>query len=482
MAAHIAGVGAASQVNVCTRMELDLFDPPPPKPNEPRVFTVTEITRTVRATLEENVGVVWVEGEVSNYRRQASGHQYFTLKDAGSQLACVLFVRAGSWRKEVPLSDGMQVLVRGTMTVYEARGQYQLNVQVVQAGGAGLLHAKFEALKRKLEAEGLFEPARKRPLPRFPTTLAIVTSPTGAAVRDMLNVLARRAPCLRVIVYPVRVQGEGAAQEIAAAIEALNGFDSQGLPVVDVVVVCRGGGSVEDLWAFNEEVVARAIAGSVLPVVSAVGHEIDFTIADFVADLRAPTPSAAAEMIIPDCAELRQHLDHLGSHLRRLFAGEIGRGRSRLDLLKSGSLFREPRTRLDEAAQQLDAVSESLRRITVDWLRAARAGVAERLAALRQHRPDQLLALFRQRFAVVRGQLSERTGRAALQRRQRLEAAASLLGVLAPKSILERGFTMTLRPDGTVISSASAVNEGDPLVTRFRDGNVRSTAESGTTL
>ena len=463
-------------------MELDLFDTPPPKPDEPRVFTVTEITRAVRATLEENVGVVWVEGEVSNYRRQSSGHQYFTLKDAGGQLACVLFARAGAWRKEVPLSDGMQVLVRGAMTVYEARGQYQLNVQLVQAGGAGLLYAKFEALKRKLEAEGLFDSGRKRPLPRFPSTVAIVTSPTGAALRDMLNVLARRAPCLRVIVYPVRVQGEGAAQEIAAAIEKLNRFDSHGLPVVDVVVVARGGGSVEDLWAFNEEVVARAIAGSALPVVSAVGHEIDFTIADFVADLRAPTPSAAAEMIILDCAELRQHLEHLGSHLRRLFAAEIGRGRSRLDLLKSGALFREPRTRLDEAAQQTDAASEALRRIAAERLRETRRCVADRLATLRQHRPDQMLALLRQHFATLRRQVFERASRTATQCRQRFDAAVTLLRVLAPESILERGFTMTMRPDGTVISSAATVNKGDALVTRFRDGTVQSTVESGTAL
>ncbi|RYD76231.1 MAG: exodeoxyribonuclease VII large subunit, partial [Verrucomicrobiaceae bacterium] len=215
---------------------------------EPRVLTVSQLTKSVRAALEQSIGQVWVEGEVSNYRKQASGHQYFTLKDEGSQLSCVMFARPGMWRKEVPLADGMCVQARGNLTVYEARGQYQLNVQLVQAGGAGLLQAKFEALKRKLEAEGLFDPERKQSMPPFPTAIGIVTSPTGAALRDMLNILARRAPWMRLIISPVRVQGEGAAEEIAAAVEELNRFEDLGLRPVDIIVVARGGGSAEDLW------------------------------------------------------------------------------------------------------------------------------------------------------------------------------------------------------------------------------------------
>ncbi len=457
--------------------ELDLFGTPEPKREEPRVFSVTEITRTVRAVIEQSVGTVWVEGEVSNYRRQASGHQYFTLKDATSQLACVLFARGGAWRKDAPLSDGMQVQVRGALTVYEARGQYQMNVQLVQAAGAGLLQAKFEALKRKLEAEGLFDPAGKRALPKFPSSIGIVTSPTGAALRDMLNILARRAPWLRVVVSPVRVQGDGAAQEVAAAIAELNRFSEFGLPPVDLIVVARGGGSVEDLWAFNEEIVARAIAASELPVVSAIGHEIDFTIADFAADLRAPTPSAAAELIAPDGAELQQRIARLGRQLTRSLEMEIRRGRSRLDVLTSGALFREPQNRLDAATQQLDAVAESLHRQMSAHLDESKRRVADTFASLRHHRPDQLLALMRQRFAASRQRLIDRTAQHTAQQRQRLNRAATLLRVLAPDSALERGFTMTTRADGAVVSSAKSVKTGAKLVTRFRDGTVQSTVD-----
>jgi exodeoxyribonuclease VII large subunit len=459
-------------------MDLDLFDTPEPPRATPRVYSVSEVTRAVRTVIEEGVGVVWVEGEVSNHRRQSSGHQYFTLKDANSQLPCVLFARPGMWRKDVPLSDGMHVQVRGAMTVYEARGQYQMNVQLVQAGGAGLLQAKFEALKCKLEAEGLFDPARKRALPAFPRTLGVVTSPTGAALRDMLNVLARRAPWLRVIVSPARVQGDGAAQEVAAAIEALTCFEEYGLEPVDVIVIARGGGSVEDLWAFNEEVVARAIAASAIPVVSAVGHEIDFTIADFVADLRAPTPSAAAELVAPDTADLLQRLAQMEKQMARLLAGEIERSRARLMVAMSGALFREPPSRLDAAWQQLDLTVEALQRSMSDRLAEERRRLADLLANLREHRPDQKLALLRQRFEITRTRIADRMAQALAQERQRLERAADLLRLLAPESALKRGFSMTTRADGTVISSAKAVLPGTEIVTRFHDGTVRSTVNA----
>ena len=458
--------------------ELDLFGTPEPPPrDEPRVFSVSEITRTVRAVIEESVGTVWVEGEVSNFRRQASGHQYFTLKDATSQLACVLFMRGGSLKKGVPLADGMQVQVRGALTVYEARGQYQMNVQLVQAAGAGLLQAKFEALKRKLDAEGLFDADGKRELPEFPRSVGIVTSPTGAALRDMLNILSRRAPWMRVVVSPVRVQGDGAAAEVAAAIGELNRFEELGLPPVDLIVVARGGGSVEDLWAFNEEVVARAIYESDLAVVSAIGHEIDFTIADFVADLRAATPSAAAELIAPDGAELLQRLGMLEQRMKRSLLVEIERGRARLDVLTSGALFREPRNRLDAAAQELDTLADAFQRQMLDRLGEANRRVGDVFAALRQHRPDQLLALLRRGFEVSRDRLIDRATQRVVQHRQRLNQTATLLRVLAPESALKRGFTMTTRADGTVLSSAKAAEQGTKLVTRFRDGTVQSTVD-----
>src|ERR1041385_5037073 len=272
-----------------------------------KVFTVSELTRSIRGTLEAKFGAVWVQGEISNYKLHPSGHQYFTLKDQRSQISCVI------WRDTMApprqaLIDGAQVQVYGTVTVFEARGQYQLNVQIFQPRGLGLLQAKFEALKRKLEAEGLFAAERKRALPKFPRRIGIVTSPSGAAIRDMVNVLYRRAPWLQILINPVRVQGAGAAQEIAVAIREL-ALPNEAFGPVDLIVVTRGGGSIEDLWEFNEEIVARAIFNSAVPIVSAVGHEIDFTICDFVADLRAPTPSAAAELIVPDVTDLQRRLD-----------------------------------------------------------------------------------------------------------------------------------------------------------------------------
>src|SRR5881394_2132423 len=294
-----------------------------------KVFTVSELTRSIRGTLEAKFGAVWVQGEISNYKLHPSGHQYFTLKDQRAQISCVI------WRDTMaplrqPLADGAQVQVYGTVTVFEARGQYQLNVQVLQPRGIGLLQAKFEALKRKLEAEGLFAPERKRRLPKFPRRIGIITSPSGAAIRDMLNVLRRRAPWLQILINPVRVQGTGAAQEIAVAIRELAKPNENFAPV-DLIVLTRGGGSMEDLWEFNEEIVARTIADVTVPIVSAIGHEIDFTIADFVADLRAPTPSAAAELIVPDIVDLRRHMDTCARGLGRELINRMRDAQQRLD-------------------------------------------------------------------------------------------------------------------------------------------------------
>src|SRR5947209_3723449 len=282
-----------------------------------KVLSVAELTRSIRGVLETRFDAVWVYGEISNYKQHPSGHQYFTLKDQRAQISCVI------WRDAIPrktsgqpLADGTQIQVYGKVTVFEARGQYQLSVQILQPRGLGVLQAKFEALKRKLEAEGLFAPERKRPLPAFPRRIGIVTSPSGAAIRDMLNVLQRRAPWLQILINPVRVQGTGAAQEIAVAIREL-ATPNEAFAPVDLIVVTRGGGSIEDLWEFNEEIVARAIFHSAVPIVSAVGHEIDFTICDFVADLRAPTPSAAAELIVPDVIDLQRRIDSCARALAR---------------------------------------------------------------------------------------------------------------------------------------------------------------------
>jgi exodeoxyribonuclease VII large subunit len=417
-----------------------------------QVFTVTEITRSVRMVLEQGFGpAVWVEGEVSNHRKQSSGHQYFTLKDANCQLPCVHFARAGTWRRQVLLQDGMQVRARGQLTVYEARGQYQLNVQHVEAAGDGLLQAKFEALKRRLQAEGLFDESRKRPLPRLPRTAVLVTSPSGAALRDMLNVLSRRAPWLHLIIAPVRVQGDGAAEEIVAALAMVTAWSRNNLPRPDVIVLSRGGGSAEDLWEFNEEILARAIVASPVPIISAVGHEVDFTICDFVADLRAPTPSAAAELIAPDCTELRRHI--LQIHNR---------------------ISREAQARFDAARQSLDLNAEELRRAIRNRIVDLSAWLAEQAASLREHRPDQVLKLRQQAIDRLSSQLAACFQRNFRQRSERIKRVAEQIRLLSPEATLQRGYSITTHVDGKLVLSAADAREGERILTRTSDGQISS--------
>src|SRR3989442_9244428 len=327
-----------------------------------KVFTVAELTRAIRGTLQTKFGADWVQGEVSNYKLHPSGHQYFTLKDARAQIACVIFRNTMAPLRQ-PLSDGARIQVFGTVSVFEARGQYQISVQIVQPFGQGALQARFEALKRKLEAERLFDPARKRPLPKFPKRIGIVTSPSGAAIRDILNVLRRRAPWLQILISPARVQGTGAAQEIAVAIRELAKPNENFAPV-ELIVVARGGGSIEDLWEFNEEIVARTIASIEVPVVSAIGHEIDFTIADFVADLRAPTPSAAAELIVADIVDLQRRIGELAACFNRCLRNFLEHQKTRLRFLSERTLVRNLVARMREAQQRIDVVRESLARLT----------------------------------------------------------------------------------------------------------------------
>lgn len=444
------------------------------KPAAPQVLSVTELTRTVRELVEGAIGEVWVEGEISNLRKQASGHQYFTLKDDRCQLPCVLFFRPGLRNATIPLAEGMCVHVRGMLTVYEARGQYQLNVNLVQAAGAGLLAAKFEALKRKLADEGLFDAARKRPIPGFPKAVGIVTSPTGAAIADMLNIMHRRAPWIEILLNPVRVQGAGAGAEIAAAIDE---FNSGTLPPVEVIVVARGGGSAEDLWEFNDERVARAIFASHIPVVSAVGHEIDFTISDFVADLRAPTPSAAAELVAPDSATLWRRFEQFRGAMERCVREQWRNGQARLAYIQRSVLFREPQARVQELSQQIDDTAERLARLAADCLARQRRRLEAAHSGLREHRPDQLLRIRRQEL----GGLNERLLRGGAQRLEalhaRLDHAANLLRVLGPQSTLSRGYSITRTESGEIVRSVTQAPPATQLVTQLADGEVRSRVE-----
>ena len=449
---------------------------------QPQVLSVYELTRAVRACLEEGIGEVWVEGEISNYRKQASGHQYFTLKDDRSQLSCVFFRNTAAASGAAPLADGMQVQVFGDLTVYESRGQYQLVVGLVQGRGVGALQARFEALKRKLFAEGLFDPERKQPLPAFPLTVGIVTSPTGAALQDMLNILRRRAPWMRVLVHPVRVQGQGASLEIVNAVQEFNAWAQEpgaGSPkAVDLIVVARGGGSIEDLWEFNEEIVARAIAASALPVVSAVGHEIDFTIADFAADLRAPTPSAAAELIAPDTAALRERLDAAAEGFERELRDRIERARERLETLAAGSLEREPRRRLLDARQRLDLAQEDLGRAALGGLRLFRARLEEKGGCLRTAGLQQSLELRTKLVASLGEKLEVVMCCERARMKSRLHAAEGLLRVLGPQATLERGYSITTDRTGQLLRSIRGTRAGQQIVTKLHDGELISTIES----
>ncbi len=450
---------------------------PEAAPSSAKVFTVTELTASVRRALESSIGQVCVEGEVSNYRMQSSGHQYFTLKDARSQVSCVWFAGRAGGNRAVALAEGMAVQIRGAIAVYESRGQYQINVQSVTAGGAGILQAKFEALKQRLLAEGLFERDRKRPIPSHPLTVALVTSPTGAAVQDMLHVMTRRAPWVRILVYPARVQGDGAGAEVAAGIEFLNRESGISLPVVDVIIAGRGGGSIEDLWAFNEEVLARAIFLSGIPVVSAVGHETDFTIADFVADQRAPTPSAAAEMVTPDGEDIRRHIRLQGERIDALLRGLVRRWTQRVELLEKSALFREPRNRLSQAAQRLDNESDALQRAVQGRLGKWAQRVDSLSASVRSYRPDQVIAMKRQEIGEMAGRLERTTEEGVRNARQSLARIGELLVLLSPEATLQRGYSITLTPQGVAVRAVADVAAGTRLVTRFRDGSLESVVE-----
>jgi exodeoxyribonuclease VII large subunit len=446
-------------------------------PEMRRVLTVAELTRSIRGLLESRFRTVWVQGEISNYRKHPSGHQYFTLKDPRAAISCVIF-RDTLPPFPTPLADGMQVQIYGGVTVFEARGQYQINVQILQSRGLGILQAKFEALKRKLESEGLFAPERKRLLPKFPRRIGIITSPSGAAVQDMLNILRRRAPGVQVLINPVRVQGTGASLEIATAIRELSAPNDSWKPL-DVLVLARGGGSIEDLWEFNEEIVARAIAHSRVPVVSAVGHEVDFTIADFVADLRAPTPSAAAELIVPDVRELERRVADLESCLDKCWRSFLAQARHRLAAVSEKALFRELSRRLRETQQQLDLAKEILSRTIGHRQTAERARLVKAALALRAHNPARELAARRQSLAESQRRLSECIHVRLANTRRRWEHAVGLLRVLGPEGTMRRGYSITRDEEGRVIRSLAIVRPEMRIRTRVSDGEFESTT-SGT--
>lgn len=399
-----------------------------PVPEGVKVATVSALTTAVKARLEEHFAVVWVGGEASNVVKASSGHVYFTLKDANAQIRCVMF-RGIAFRLRFDLKDGMEVVVRGQITVYPPKGDYQFIVEELHPKGLGAAELALRQLKEKLLGKGYFDPKRKRPLPKYPRRIALIASATGAAIRDMIELLAQRWPVAQVVVRPSRVQGEGAAADVAANLRFLSSVNEKRILPLDAIVIGRGGGSAEDLWAFNEEIVADAIYECTVPVVSAVGHEIDVTVADLVADKRAETPSAAITLLTPDRREMMAGLRDADARLRDGCLTRLQIARQRVDQLADRPALRKPLDRVRQAQQKLDDL----------------AGRLDRTA---------------ERFV----------GRC----RERLAATAEQLDALSPLNILRRGYSLTRRGDGTVVRAVTDVSRGEVIATRLPDGEILS--------
>ena len=421
---------------------------------ERKIWSVAELTARISATLASQFSNLWVEGEVSNYRPAQSGHLYFTLKDAKAQVKCVCF-RTQAMRLKFRPEDGLKIIVRGSISVYEPRGEYQIYVEHIEPSGVGALQLAFEQLKKRLAAEGLFDEARKKPLPILPSRIGVVTSPRGAAVRDIIRILRRRFPNLHLIVYPVRVQGEGAAEEIAAALKYFSRKQS-----VDVILLARGGGSIEDLWAFNEESVARAISECMIPIVSGVGHETDFTIADFVADMRASTPSAAAEIVVKSRQEFQRHLadlEHKIAHHIRYLLLEY---RHHLKDLTTHEGFRRFEDLLRRHRQQTDELSsrmEDALRYRIDLLRRRYTIAATRVTSFDIR---SLLRTLRVRLAQRSEDLVLRVEQFLAGKIQQLEKLRVQLDERSPLRILQRGYAICTDAAGNVIKAADQVSVG----------------------
>jgi exodeoxyribonuclease VII large subunit len=444
---------------------------------ERRPLTVTELTESVRKAIEARFASVWVEGEISNFKSHSSGHWYFTIKDEGAQLRAKCFRSANSRIRFRP-KDGLHVRARGRLTVYEARGDYELIVEALDPVGAGALQIAFEQLRDRLRAEGLFAPELKRPLPIFPGRVGIVTSPTGAAIRDILNVISRRTSTVHVLFSPSRVQGEGAGPDIARAIRLINQYHERAQrerrfnDLVDVLIVGRGGGSTEDLWAFNQEEVARAIRASAIPVISAVGHETDFTIADFVADKRAPTPSAAAELVAAREDQICSAIEQMGQNLTRLMRYKLVNARSRVQEHAMSRVFDEVRSRLRDANNATSSVQHRLQIEANRTLRAAR----DRADSLnRSLAPAQLRARLAE--ARLRYESAYSSCHAAIEKTvedggQRLGLAAASLDALSPLAVLQRGYALAQRADGKLLRDTASLSVGDSVQVRLAKGKM----------
>jgi exodeoxyribonuclease VII large subunit len=453
--------------------------PPSVKPEKPAILTVGDLTRKIRNLLEGGFRSIHVSGEISNFRAQSSGHCYFTLKDGDAQLSCVLF-RAERVSHREQLQQGVKLVLKGDISVYMPRGQYQLIVRGIELDGVGALQLAFEKLKKKLKDEGLFETERKRLLPKYPSRIGVVTSPSGAAIRDVAHVFGRRNPGLKLVIAGSRVQGQGAAEEIAEAIVRLNEWHeaNDGSSQLDMILVTRGGGSLEDLWAFNEEVVARAIAGSTIPVVSAVGHEIDFTISDFVADVRAATPSAAAELITEGAMAAHQFLDEVHDRMLGALESFCEQAFSHLEQVKRRLDYLHPRRVMERHAQHLDDLHDSLNRAARHQLNLKGERLQQSEGLIRTLHPDRQLSEQVRQFARIQRQFLVAALSGLARYTHRVEQVTAQLKLLGPVQVLSRGYSITQVVDtGQIIKSAEELKANDLVKTHVFKGDFLSRVE-----
>lgn len=440
------------------------------------VWTVSRLNREVRLLLESSLPALWIEGEISNLARPASGHLYFSLKDEAAQVRCVIW-RSTALKLAVSPRNGQQLLLRARLSVYEPRGEYQLVVEYAEEAGEGALRRRFEALKARLREEGLFDEGLKRPIPQLPRRIGVVTSPSGAAIRDILHVLQRRFPAVPVIVYPTPVQGEGSAEKIAAAL----GRASRRAEC-DVLILARGGGSLEDLWSFNEEVVARAIRASAIPVISGVGHEVDFTIADFAADVRAPTPSGAAELAVPDSLEWLRRLNKDAGRLRNAMQRRLDTLAQRLDWQRRRLGVSHPGNRLRQHGQRLEELDQRLRRAMRAGLEGRERRLAHARAVLAAQSPARRVESARERTVGLERRLRSAAAYRLQALRARLDAAGHALHTVSPLATLERGYAIATDPrDGGIVRDAAQLAAGDRVELRLARGRLEAevTAASG---
>lgn len=443
-----------------------------PLPKEPEIWSVSDLTKRVKSLLENQIGTVWVSGEISNWRVSPAGHAYFTLKDENSQLSAVMF-RGKLGKLAFEPEGGLEVVVSGSITVYEKRGDYQIICEEMHPKGVGALQLAFEQLKRKLDEEGLFAPEHKKPLPLLPRRIGVVTSPTGAAIRDILNVIQRRFANAHVLLYPARVQGDEAAPEIVEGIQALDGYG------VDVMIIGRGGGSLEDLWPFNEEAVVRAVFEAKTPIISAVGHEIDFALTDFAADVRAPTPSAAAELVVQEQKALQDRVAQAKRVLARAMTQRLESGRNRLAMASGSYVFKRPEELIRQRRQQVDEARQRLDQHMNEALADSRNRLKHAQRALALLSPVQQLQRAAERLSAARRRMVQCAATATQRYRARFQPLVVQLDALSPLSVLARGYALVQTyPDGAVVRDAGQLKPDDKLKLRFGKGEAIAAVET----